>query len=133
MKVTHQRTEIFRELAGTEAHPDAETVYQRVSRRVPAVSRDTVYRSLSAFETMGLIRRTEILCDRARYDANTAPHHHYVCTRCGAVHDFLSDALEDLPVPRAVKSMGTVVSAHLQLRGICSACARQGRARTWAK
>jgi len=30
LKVTHQRSEIFRELAATEEHPDAETVYRRV-------------------------------------------------------------------------------------------------------
>jgi len=55
MKVTHQRTEIFRELAAGTEHPDAETVYQRVCKRVPSISRDTVYRTLSTLETKGLI------------------------------------------------------------------------------
>ena len=41
MKVTHQRTEIFREVAGSDEHPDAETVYQRVRKRVTGISRDT--------------------------------------------------------------------------------------------
>ena len=40
LKLTHQRVEVFRELAGAEDHPDAETVYQDVSHRVPSISRD---------------------------------------------------------------------------------------------
>ena len=30
LKATHQRMEIFRELAGSEEHPDAEAIYQSV-------------------------------------------------------------------------------------------------------
>jgi Fur family peroxide stress response transcriptional regulator len=124
MKVTHQRMEVFRELAGTEAHPDAETIYQGVSRRVPAISRDTVYRTLSTLEEQGLVRKAEILSARGRYDANMERHHHFVCTACGRVCDFYSAKLDDLPVPKSVKTLGRVESAHVQLRGICSACAR---------
>ena len=36
IKATHQRTEIFRELAGTREHPDAETIFARVRERVHA-------------------------------------------------------------------------------------------------
>ncbi|OQW91986.1 MAG: hypothetical protein BWK78_03040 [Thiotrichaceae bacterium IS1] len=31
MKATHQRLEIYRELASTEEHPDVETIYQGVA------------------------------------------------------------------------------------------------------
>ena len=123
LKVTHQRTEVFRELAATTEHPDAETIYRQVRRRIPAISRDTVYRTLSALEERGLVRKAEILFSRGRYDANMEHHHHFVCTMCGLVCDFCSDELNDLPVPASVSSMGSVESSHVQLRGICSACA----------
>jgi Fur family transcriptional regulator, peroxide stress response regulator len=123
LKVTHQRTEIFRELAGSEEHPDADLIFRRVRRRVPAISRDTVYRTLAALEKQGLVRKAEILDDRARYDANTSRHHHFVCTECGAVRDFYSKDLDALPIPRGVKSLGSVESTHVQLRGICITCA----------
>ena len=35
MRVTHQRTEVFRELAGCTDHPDADTLYKRVRARKP--------------------------------------------------------------------------------------------------
>jgi Fur family peroxide stress response transcriptional regulator len=124
LKVTHQRTEVFRELACTEDHPDAETIYQSVSRRVPAISRDTVYRTLATLEEHGLVHKAEILSSRGRYDANMDRHHHFVCTECGCVHDFYSETLDELPIPKAVSTLGRVESSHVQLRGICSACAR---------
>ena len=46
MKLTHQRMEIFREVAQTGDHPDAEKVYQGVRKRMPTISLDTVYRTL---------------------------------------------------------------------------------------
>jgi Fur family peroxide stress response transcriptional regulator len=127
MKVTHQRMEVFRELAGTEEHPDAEAIYQSVRRRVPAISRDTVYRTLASLEEQGLVRKAEILFSKARYDANTDRHHHFVCTECGLVRDVYSEALNELPIPKAATSLGRVESAHVQLRGVCAACARRKR------
>jgi Fur family peroxide stress response transcriptional regulator len=136
MKITHQRTEVFRELAGSGQHPDAETIYQQVRKRVPAISRDTVYRTLSAMEACGLVRKSEILFCRARYDANLDRHHHFVCTECGLVRDFYSKALDALPIPKCVGSLGSILSTHVQVRGTCSACATRKtkakrRGRTW--
>lgn len=127
LKATHQRMEIFRELAGSEEHPDAEAVYQSVRQRVPAISRDTVYRSLATLEDHGLIRKAEALSGSTRFDANTDRHHHFICTVCGAIKDFRSQALNELPIPESVKSYGTIESAQVQLRGVCSACAGRRR------
>jgi Fur family peroxide stress response transcriptional regulator len=123
MKVTHQRAEIFREVAASDEHPDAETVYQRVQQRVTGISRDTVYRTLATLESKGLIRRTEVLGGPVRYDANTERHHHFVCTRCGLMKDFCSEALDDLPIPKAVEAFGRIEAAQVQVRGVCLSCA----------
>jgi Fur family transcriptional regulator, peroxide stress response regulator len=125
MKVTHQRREIFRELAASVEHPDAETVYQVVAQRVPSISRDTVYRTLATLETEGLIRKVSPLVERARYDANLDRHHHFVCMVCGLVRDFYSDELDRLPLPPAAKTFGEIESAQVEVRGICSACAQR--------
>ena len=125
LKATHQRMEIFRELAGSEEHPDAEAVYQSVRQRVPAISRDTVYRSLATLEEHGLIRKAEALSGSTRFDANTDRHHHFICTVCGTIKDFRSQALDDLPIPDSVKNYGTIESAQVQVRGVCSSCRRR--------
>jgi Fur family peroxide stress response transcriptional regulator len=80
VKATHQRAEIYRELAGTNEHPDVETIYARVRKRIPAISLDTVYRTLRLLEKKGLISRVGSLGERTRFDANIDRHHHFVCT-----------------------------------------------------
>jgi len=122
IKGTHQRTEIYRELARTDEHPDAKTVYQRVRRRIPAISFDTVYRTLRLFEDKGIISRMGYPGDSARFDANTDRHYHFVCMRCGFVGDFFSKEVDALPMPRGAAEMGTARSLHVEVRGICRAC-----------
>jgi len=130
LKATHQRLEIFRELARTEEHPDAETIYRRVRKRIPTVSLDTVYRTLSRLEQEGLVSRVEILSERVRFDANTDHHHHFICTTCGLVRDFYSRALDGFKAPEKVRSWGKVFSRHVELRGVCSKCAGRKRRRS---
>jgi Fur family transcriptional regulator, peroxide stress response regulator len=123
VKVTFQRMEIFREVASTEEHPDADRVYTRVRKRIPTVSLDTVYRTLALLEKLHLISRVHVLSERTRFDANTRPHHHFVCTRCGLIRDFSSPETDHFEVPHEVRSWGSVDSVHLELRCICSPCA----------
>ncbi|MCY2927983.1 MAG: transcriptional repressor [Planctomycetota bacterium] len=129
IKVTHQRMEIFCELAGTEEHPDAETIYQRVRKRVTGISRDTVYRTLATLEAQGLARRTEAAAGAARYDANTDRHHHFVCSECGRIGDFYSEAWDGLSVPPEAAEMGRVETVCVELRGRCRKCQARTRKR----
>lgn len=122
IKITHQRTEVFKELAQTDEHPDAETVYQRVRNRVPAISLDTVYRTLHLLEEKGIVTRLGGLRDPARFDANPKPHHHFLCTECGLMRDFYGPAYDQVTPPVEVNDMGTVQSIHVEIRGLCSQC-----------
>ncbi len=126
IKLTHQRLEIFRQITATEEHPDAETLYKAVRRRVPTVSLDTVYRTLWMLHDLGLVKTLGPKGDTIRFDANLDPHHHYVCMRCGKVRDFQSQELDRLRVPDTAKRLGSVVEAHVQVRGLCEQC-QQGR------
>jgi Fur family transcriptional regulator, peroxide stress response regulator len=119
---THQRTEIYRELAGTAEHPSAEAIYKRVRSRIPAISLDTVYRTLRLLESKGVISRVGFVEERTRFDANTDRHHHFVCTECGVIGDFYSDALDRFSVPPEVSEMGSVDGVYVELRGRCRKC-----------
>lgn len=123
IKLTHQRLEIFREVASSCDHPDAETVFHGVLRRLPTVSLDTVYRTLWTLTDLGLLTTLGPRREKARFDANLRPHHHFVCLRCGCVRDFESSELDALQVPAAARTLGNVVSTHVELRGLCSTCA----------
>jgi len=125
VKLTHQRLEVFREIAGSTEHPDAETVFRGVRERVPTVSLDTVYRTLWLLDGLGLITTLGPRRESARFDPNIEPHHHYVCVQCGRAIDFESAELAALPIPAAVKRFGSVVTTHVEVRGSCSACAKE--------
>ena len=133
IKLTHQRLEIFREIAASAEHPDVETVFRAVQARMPTVSQDTVYRTLWLLRDLGLATTLGPHRDGVRFDANLDPHHHYVCVRCDLVRDFESAGLNTLRVPDAVRQLGTVVDAHVEVRGVCAKCARQGRSSTKKK
>ena len=123
IKATHQRREIYGELAQTHDHPDAETIFSNVKQRIPAISFDTVYRNLRVMEEHGIIQKVSATGYRTRFDANLTPHHHYICTKCGLVRDFYDDHLDDFTPPADVLSMGRVCSCHMELRGVCKTCA----------
>jgi Fur family peroxide stress response transcriptional regulator len=123
VKLTHQRLEIFREVAASFEHPDAETVFRGVQTRMPTVALDTVYRTLWLLNDLRLITTLGPRRESVRFDANLKHHHHYVCMRCGLVRDFESPELNILRIPNGVMEFGSVVSTHVEVRGLCAKCA----------
>jgi Fur family peroxide stress response transcriptional regulator len=125
VKVTHQRLEIFREVAKSGDHPDAETIFKGVRRRVPSVSLDTVYRTLWLLLDLRLLTSLGPPRERMRFDANMAPHHHFVCMTCGMTTDFYHEEFNGLKIPNAVKTLGCVETAQVEVKGICLKCSRK--------
>ena len=124
-KLTHQRLEIFREVAQTEGHPDAEEVYRGVRKRLPTVSLDTVYRTLWWLEELGLVTVLGPQRGRARFDANLESHHHFVCSHCGLMRDFACDAFDTLEPPSPLHSIGVVERIQVEAVGQCHNCAKK--------
>ena len=129
VKLTHQRMEIFRQVARTGDHPDAEAVYKGVRNRIPTVSLDTVYRALWLLSDLGLITTLGPSHGRTRFDANLSRHHHFVCRQCGLTRDFYSDALDELRLPRSLKAVGRVETTLVEARGICRECGGRAKAK----
>lgn len=125
VRLTPQRIEIFREIAKSEAHPDAETIFKGVRERLPSVSLDTVYRTLWRLAGLGLVTTLGPAQDRARFDANLARHHHFVCVRCGLTRDFYSQDLNMLALPPEVAAIGSIEATQVEVKGICHDCAAQ--------
>ena len=127
VKLTHQRLEIFREVAASVSHPDADSIFREVQRRIPTVSLDTVYRTLWWLNDLGLITTLGPRRESVRFDGNLEHHHHYVCVQCGLARDFESVEFSALPVPEAVKRFGGVAGTHVEVRGTCESCLTQAR------
>lgn len=122
VRTTPQRLEIFRELARSIEHPDAESVHRRVLRRMPNVSRDTVYRTLWLFDALGLITTLGPHREKVRFDANMGSHNHFICKKCGAAFDVDVPAMAARKVPSAVRALGRVDRTRVEFLGLCRRC-----------
>ena len=86
MRVTPQRLAVHAALQELGRHAPPRRSSTRVHGTVPGVSLPTVYAALELLADLGLAARVQ--AGRAvRFDPRTEPHHHLVCTACGAVTD----------------------------------------------
>jgi Fe2+ or Zn2+ uptake regulation protein len=120
-RVTNQRRRILEVVRGTDSHPTAEWVYQKVRRRLPRISLGTVYRNLKLLTEEGLIQELD---DRGfgRYDGNTGRHDHFTCQRCGRIFDL--EARLDPSLGRRIRARtGFAITHHrIEFYGLCSSC-----------
>lgn len=122
IKLTHQRLEIFREMMRSSNHPSAEEIFERLKKRIPTIAIDTVYRTLATFDELGVIKKLQVMGERALFDTNLDQHHHFVCTQCKRVQDVYWPEFDTTTPPKTATQMGRVTSRHLEIRGVCNAC-----------
>lgn len=125
LKVTHQRTEIYRQLLLMPDHPSAEILHKRLLPSLPSISLDTVYRTLATLEQHGLVARIQTTESQFRYEAVYAPHHHLICSQCKQVLDFQWPAIETLDLPETISHWGHVGSKNVVMYGTCNRCAQR--------
>lgn len=122
LKFTNQRYLVYKAMVSARDHPSAETVWRRVRGEAPALSLDTVYRTLAALEARGLVTRVPSGGDEGRFDGDAMPHHHLVCLRCGSIEDFTMPGAGLADLPPDVAAWGRVRDAQVLVRGICRKC-----------
>ena len=125
LKLTHQRLEIFRELVLATDHPSVEAIHKRVQTRMPTISLDTTYRTISTFEHYGLVSKVCVFEDKARLCGDSSPHHHLFCIKCGSITDFPWDSFDKLEHPSETDGWGRVTVRRVVLEGVCSQCSEE--------
>jgi Fe2+ or Zn2+ uptake regulation protein len=122
LKLTPQRIAIVRELAGDETHPTAQDLFDRLRAAFPTMSFATVYNTLDALATHGLLGALR-LGGAVRFDPNTSAHHHAVCDRCHTVVDLPAEPLDAVTSRRLGRQTGFRVSVEERTyRGLCARC-----------
>jgi Fur family iron response transcriptional regulator len=72
---------------GTDEHPSAERVLERVNERFPSLSRATVYNTLNLFVKKGLLRELVLAEGKVVFDPKLDRHHHFVDDETGRIED----------------------------------------------
>lgn len=110
LPLTPQKTEIFKFLAESTAHPSAQEIFVAMKKKFPRISFSTVYKNLKKLKILRLVREIEMKDNTARYDANLADHHHIINLDTGDILDVRAEAVGTVPVPKEVQ--------HLSLEGV---------------
>lgn len=120
LNVTYQRILIYKALSSSRTHPTAEEIFHQVKSEYPAISLATVYKTLETFADHELIGKVTPLHDLARYDADTADHHHLVCLNCRKILDVHHQGLNNLNIP---DHQGFNIKGYrIQFEGVCQDC-----------
>jgi Fur family ferric uptake transcriptional regulator len=122
-RFTDQQRELLAHVFAKHSHFDADQLIDELKKAEKAVSRATVYRTLSKLVDAGLLRRIE-LGDRTVYDHDYGypAHDHFVCTQCESMTEFQSAELEGLLDKIAGQNQFRAAGHTLVIRGVCAAC-----------
>lgn len=122
LKVTPQRTTVYRTLLTSTEHPSAEVVFREVRRQFPSISLDTVNRTLLTLSKIGAAFIVEGSGDAKRFDANLQTHQHFKCVRCRRIIDVHHEPFNKIDVPRNLRDRFTVLRTTVYLEGLCDRC-----------
>jgi transcriptional regulator (furR family) len=116
IKKTVQRYAVFESVYKTPKHPTVEEIFQDVKETLPLIKLESVYRILTDFKKEGLLNK---LTQKSvmRYDGNTEPHGHFVCSECGKIVDI---PLRQISLPPSLEGAKDL---KYTVNGVCPDCA----------
>lgn len=124
-KRSRQRDRILELLRSTAKHPTASWIYDHLKKEFPDLSLGTVYRNLNILIEQDLIRKIDFGSTFDRYDANTSPHYHFICERCGSIID-LKLSIEDELNTRVDLNTNYKTKRHrIEFYGLCDKCLKE--------
>ena len=119
IRPSFQRIGILEYMASKKSHPTADEIYHVLLKKIPHLSRTTVYNTLNLFLKAGLACAVSIEDKQSRYDIVMQEHGHFKCTSCNRIYDFEAD-FEDIPknIPEGFQTK----EKNIFFKGICSQC-----------
>ena len=123
IKPSLQRLLVLNYMNSCHAHPTVEQIYMDLAVQGQALSKATVYNTLTLFVQKGLLRIVYLDNNEARYDILTNNHGHFVCDQCGAIYDEPVDFEQlNLRFPEAE----SIRQRDIFYRGVCKRCKDKG-------
>jgi len=125
LKYSRQREAIKNFLVSRTDHPTADTVYEEIREVCPNISLGTVYRNLALLENLGEIMKITAGAGADRYDGNTIPHNHFVCTKCHCVIDLHMENIDFIKETASKDFPGIIESYVTHFYGVCGDCGKK--------
>ncbi|MDR2894580.1 MAG: transcriptional repressor [Alistipes sp.] len=120
-----QRLSVMDFLLKNRTHPTADDIYTALAPQIPGLSRTTVFNTVSLLSKHGAILSLDLDGGRTHYDGDTSPHAHFLCTRCGMIHDIGlgDDFVQNYSVPALPGA--AVTDVQLNYKGLCAECVQK--------
>ena len=115
---TSQKQIIKEYLNSVKTHPSAEEVYLAVQKKLPSISKATVYRILKGFKKNGSVQ--EIISDVSHFDGDISAHSHFICNKCKKVFDVF-DSPKNFKYKKNIQA-GKIDNYQIYFYGICKKC-----------
>lgn len=124
LRSTRPRVTVLAALDATPGHLSADELVVRLVDRGTALPRSTVFNVLDDLVGAGLVLRADVGPGPTRYESADAraPHHHFVCRRCGTIDDVPASAAVTGATPTILDGH-RVESVDIVFRGLCRRCA----------
>ena len=121
-RISQQARSVLGVLSGERCHLTAEEILSRLD----GIGTATVYRALEHLTQLGLVRRLALGQRSAVYEFVRDEHMHFVCARCGKVHDVPAD-LTGMAREAARLCGHQLLRSDVTATGICRDCLAQDR------
>ncbi|MGB9763386.1 MAG: Fur family transcriptional regulator [Minisyncoccia bacterium] len=118
-RLTIQKKTILDYLKSTKSHPDGDAVYLEVKRKIPTISKGTVYRILNQLEERGEIQTINL--DKTHFDGDTSWHAHFICENCNKIYDIFLNEDDIQKIKQKIK-VGKINKIKLLFYGKCNQC-----------
>ena len=120
VRPTAQRLRVAALLLVRPQHMTADQVLAALRAGGSRISKATVYNTLNLFAARGVIRQLAVDGDRAWFDSNVTPHHHFQDIETGQLTDLATPQVrfESLPPPpEGMEYAGIDLVIRLRRRG----------------
>lgn len=126
IKPSYQRLKILEYIIKNKNHPSVDTIYRVLQKKIPTLSRTTIYNTLTLFAGKGIVNTLTIVDNELRFDLAQDNHAHFYCTRCKRLYDV---ELASKQFARDLAAGHQVNETHIYFKGTCKSCLKSNNAK----
>lgn len=119
IRPSYQRIKVLEYLITKRCHPTVDQIFNDLVKKVPTLSKATIYNTLNLLIKAKLVRVVTIEDNETRYDIKMSNHGHFKCELCGTIFDFtvnidnfMTDELSEFKINEK----------NVYFKGICPSC-----------
>lgn len=128
LKFTIQREVILETLYNADEHLTPEMLHKLIQENYPDLKTGiaTIYRTLGLLENEEIVTSLSFGAQGKKYELGAKEHHdHMICTECGAITEFVDDAIEKRQRVIAEQFGFEMTDHSMQIYGICADCQKK--------